>query len=88
LKLLQQGVPDSDDDDKDEHQWHYEAEDYLDEVENDSLDKGSNFHHLGAGFIFTPKIGSKQTGRIRLRNSHTRGHDSASTSRADDATGI
>ena len=38
MRLLQQGVPDLDDKGGDEPQWHYEAEDYLDEVENDSLD--------------------------------------------------
>jgi hypothetical protein len=37
MKLLQQGVPDSDDEDGDEPQWLHEAEDHFDEVENDSL---------------------------------------------------
>ncbi len=38
VKLLQQGIPDSDDEDEDEPQWPYKAEDGLDEVEDDSLD--------------------------------------------------
>jgi hypothetical protein len=39
LRLLQQGVPDSDDENRDEPQWHYETEDHLDEVEDDWLIK-------------------------------------------------
>jgi len=44
MKLLQQGVPDSDDEDEDEQQWLHEAEDHFDEVECDSLnDKDLTF---------------------------------------------
>jgi hypothetical protein len=38
VRLLQQGVLDSNNEDGDELQWHYEAEDHLDEVEEDSMD--------------------------------------------------
>ncbi len=38
LELLQQGVPDSDDEDWDRPQWPDETEDCLDEEEDDSLE--------------------------------------------------